>query len=216
MNVTKIVVLNVLLYVALFIIMYFVSLNTEHMGGDAAGNALSKGYSQLFYLLISFAIAIILTKKNIFLLRNNVFGWVKLVCFIPPLLPLSFFSVIFFEIGRSSTSIEKQVHKLTFEIRSSQKLKNAGFAFRSSGGGSFSKLKSPKKEDNFYIYKNSNAIFYESGRKFHISSDDFETPKYYLNIPYEPEPIPFTEWELLYDSLEIIKLEFRYKITKTN
>lgn len=75
-----------------------------------------------------------------------------------------------------------------------------------------------KAEDSFHFYENSNALFYETGSVFYVRSDEFETPEYQLEIPYEPEIVPFKAWETFFkttsESQESIKLEFRYKITK--
>ncbi len=219
MNANKTVVIGVILYVVLFIIMSISFVNTKFTGNDPAGNGMAKGLTFFYGLGILFIIAVILTIINAFFLNRVTHLWIKFIFFIPVLLPLVIFGIEYFEIGSPRPpSTDEQVHRLTIEVRTTKKLENPRYSFRSSKGGSHSKLNYKKAEDNFHFYENSNAIFYETGRKFYVRSDEFETPEYQLEIPYEPEIVPFTNWETFFktksESQDSIKFEFRYKITK--
>lgn len=194
-------------------------MNTKFTGNDAAGNGMAKGLTFFYGLGMLFIIALVLTIINAFFLNRVTQLWVKLLFLVPVLLPLLVFSIEYFEIGRPRPpSIAKQVHRMTIEIRSTEKLVNPRFSFRSSKGGSHSKLNYKRTEDHYHYYRNSNAVFYESARVFYILSDDFESPEHQLPIPYEPKITPFTNWESFYktksSSQDAINLEFRYKISK--
>lgn len=219
MTSNKIIITSVVIYVIILIIMYIGFSNQQFTGSDAAGNGMAKGLTFFYGLAILFLIAVILTIVNAFFFKGITSAWVKFLFFVPIALPLLILVVTFFEIGTpKQASIEKQVHRLTFEIRTRENLKDATFSFRSSKGGSHSKMKNEKVQDEFYVYENRNAIFYEDKRKFYIRSNGYETPEHYLEIPYKPEIIPFTNWEVLHgihaETKDTIKLEFRYKITK--
>ena len=219
MNANKTIVIGVILYVVLFCIMSISFLNTKFTGNDAAGNGMAKGLTFFYGLGILFIIAVILTIINAFFLNRVTHLWIRIIFFIPLVLPLVIFGIEYLEIGRSAPpSIVEQAHRLTIEIRTVNKLKNPRFSFRSSKGGSHSKLNYKEMEEDFHIYENSNAIFYGTGRLFYIRSDGFQTPEYELGIPYEPMIIPYTNWETFYrsksGSQDSIKLEFRYKISK--
>lgn len=219
MNANKTIVIGVLVYVVLFIILSITFVNTKFTGNDAAGNGMAKGLTFFYGLGILFVIAVILTIVNAFFLNRVTHLWIKFIFFVPVLLPLVIFSIEYFEIGRPNPpSITEQVHRLTIEIRTTKKLENPRVSFRSSKGGSHSKLNYKKTEDSFHFYENSNAIFYETGRLFYIRSAEFETPEYQLEIPYEPEIAPYTNWEIFFRTKsgpqDSIRLDFRYKITK--
>ena len=219
MSADKTIIITVILYITLFIMMSVAFLNTKFTGNDAAGNGLAKGLTFFYGLGLLFIIAVIVTIINVFFLKNVTSQWIKFFFFVPILLPLLVFGVEYLEIGKSRPpSIEDQAHRLTIEIRTTKELKNALLSFRSSKGGASSKLKDKKIENSFYIYQDNKAIFYESGRKFYIRTDEFETPEYHFEIPYEPKISSFTNWKTLFeeknDSQQNIKLEFRYKITK--
>lgn len=218
MNANKTIVIGVLVYVVLFIILSISFVNTKFTGNDAAGNGMAKGLTFFYGLGILFIIAVILTIINAFFLNKVTHLWIKFIFFIPVLLPLIIFSIEYFEIGRSGPpSIADQVHRLTIEIRTTKKLENPRFSFRSSKGGSHGKLNYKRAEDSFHFYENSNAIFYGTDRVFYVKSAEFETPEYQLEIPYEPEIAPFTDWVVFFKSKsgpqDPIRLEFRYKVT---
>ncbi len=215
----KVIITSVIIYIAILVLMYVSYSNQQFTGSDAAGNGMAAGLTFFYGLGILFLIAVIFTIINAFFFKGITATWVKFLFFVPITLPVLLFLITFFEIGTPrQASIEKQAHRLTFEIRTKESLKDATFSFRSSKGGSHSKMKNEKVEDDFYIYENRNAIFYEDKRKFYISFNGYETPEQYLEIPYEPKIIPFTKWEVLHgikgDTQDTIKLEFRYKITK--
>lgn len=219
MTSNKIIITSVVIYVIILIIMYIGFSNQQFTGSDAAGNGMAKGLTFFYGLGILLLIAVVLTIVNAFFFKGITSTWVKFLFFVPITLPLLILAVTFFEIGTSrQVSIEKQAHRLTFEIRTAESLKGGTFSFRSSKGGSHSKIRNEKVEGGLYAYENRNAIFYEDERKFYIRSNGYETPEHYLEIPYKPQIVPFTNWEVLHgihtDTQDTIKLEFRYKITK--
>lgn len=219
MTSNKIIITSVIIYIIILIIMYIGFSNQQFTGSDAAGNGMAKGLTFFYGLGILLLIAVVLTIVNAFFFKGITSTWVKFLFFVPITLPLLILAVTFFEIGTpKQVSIEKQAHRLTFEIRTTESLKDGTFSFRSSKGGSHSKIRNEKVEGGLYVYENRNAIFYEDGRKFYIRSNGYETPEYYLEIPYKPGIVPFTNWEVLNginnETQDTIKLEFRYKITK--
>lgn len=219
MTSNKIIITSVVIYVIILVIMYISFSNQQFTGSDPAGNGMAKGLTFFYGLGILLLIAVVLTIVNAFFFKGITSTWVKFLFFVPIALPLLILAVTFFEIGTPrQASIEKQAHRLTFEIRTRENLKDATFSFRSSKGGSHSKMRNEKVEDNYYVYEDRNAIFYENKRKFYIRSNGYETPEYYLDIPYKPRIVPFTNWEVLNginkETQDTIKLEFRYKITK--
>jgi hypothetical protein len=134
-------------------------------------------------------------------------------------LPTLILLIEFFGLGKQKEPIiEEQAHRLTIEIKTATKLENATLLFRSSRGSSASKLTPVREEDGIYFYEKSNAIFYEEGRKFYVYSNEFTTTEHYLVIPYQPEPLPVTDWSVLHgmksNGIDSVTLEFRYKITK--
>jgi len=219
MNANKTIVIGVILYVVLFIILSISFVNTKFTGNDAAGNGMAKGLTFFYGLGILFIFAVVLTIINAFFLNRVTHQWIKFIFFVPVLLPIVVFSIEYFEIGSyRPPSTAEQVHRLTIEIKTTKELGNPRYSFRSSKGGSHSKLNYKKMEGSFHFYENSNAIFYETGRVFYIRSDELETPEYELAIPYELEIVPFTDWETFFKtkggSKDSIDLEFRYKISK--
>lgn len=219
MTSNKIIITTAVLYVIILVIAYISFTNQQFTGSDPAGNGMAKGLTFFYGLAILFIVAVVLTIVNAFFFKGITSLWVKFLFFVPTSLPLLIFIITFFEIGTPrQTSIEKQVHRLTFEIRTKENLEDATFSFRSSKGGSHSKMRSEKKEGDFYVYENRNAIFYEDKRKFYIRSNGYETAEYFLEIPYKPEIVPFTNWKVLHgihaETKDTIELEFRYKITK--
>ncbi len=218
MTTTKIIIVSVISYISLFSVAYLLFLNSKFTG-DAAGSGLAKGLTFLYGLGFLFLIAIILTVVHIYLFSGVTPLWVKLISFIPLLLPTFVLLIEFFGMGRSEyPSIEEQAHRLTIEIKSTTKLENATLLFRSSKGSSSSKLKPIREEQGVYFYERSNLISYEEGRKFYVYSNDFETTEHYLVITYEPEVSPFTDWKVLQgmksNNVDSVILEFRYKITR--
>jgi len=219
MTSNKIIITSVVIYVIVLVIMYVSFSNQQFTGSDAAGNGMAKGLTFFYGLGILLLIAVVLTIVNAFFFKGISSTWIKSLFFVPIALPLLILAVTFFEIGTPrQASIEKQVHRLTFEIRTTESLKDGTFSFRSSKGGSHSKMRNEKVKDNYYVYEDRNAIFYENKRKFYIRFNGYETPEYYLDIPYKPQVIPFTNWEELNginkETQDTVKLEFRYKITK--
>jgi len=191
----------------------------KNTGSDAAGNGMAKGLTFFYGLGIFFIIAVFLTGISIFLFSSLTIMWLKYIAFVPILMPVLTFLYTMLEIGRPrQVNIEDQCHTLTFEIRTSDPLRNGVFGFRSSGGGSGSKLNKENSESEHNFYKSSNAIFYETSRMFQISSADFETAYHTLDIPYKPVVSPFTDWTTIVDFEQNdnskIELEFRYKVSK--
>jgi hypothetical protein len=218
MSATRIIIISVVSYISLFSVAYLLFLNSKFTG-DAAGSGLAKGLTFLYGLGSLFLIAIILTAVHIYLFRGVTPLWVKLISFVPLLLSTFIILTEFLGLGRpNSPTIEEQAHRLTIEIKTATKLENATLSFRSSSGGSSSKLRPIGEENGFYIYEKSTAIYFEEDRKFYVYSNEFKTPEYYLVIPYEPEASPFTDWSVIYginnNEIDSVMLEFRYKITK--
>ncbi len=221
MSANKVVVVSVSLYVILFLVSAILFYNTKFTGNDAAGNGMASGLTFLYGLAILFIIALILTGVNAFFFKNISIQWVKVLFFVPLLLPLLAFSIEFFEIGRPRVpSIDEQAHRLTYQIRTTEKLDSPKLSFRSTKGSSTGKLTFKKKAGDFYLYEKSNAIFFESERKFYISSGSLISEEYHLDIPYEPEIVPYGNWEELIweygDLNEALKLEFRYSVTQSD
>ncbi len=197
MTTTKIIIVSVISYISLFSVAYLLFLNSKFTG-DAAGSGLAKGLTFLYGLGFLFLVAIILTVVHIYLFRGVTPLWVKLISFIPLLLPTFVLLIEYFGLGRSTyPTIEEQAYRLTIEIKTPTKLENATLLFRSSKGSSSSKLKPIREEQGVYFYEKSNLISYEEERKFYVYSNEFETTEHYLVIPYEPEVSPFTEWKVL-------------------
>ncbi len=213
------IVLSVVIYVVSFVRAAILYKNKKFTGSDAAGNGMAKGMTFFYGLGIFFIGAIVLTGISIFLFSSLTILWLKYVAFVPILMPVLTFLYTMLEIGRPrQVSIEDQCHTLTFEIRTSGALRNGIFGFKSSGGGSGSRLNKENSEPEYNLYKSSNAIFYETGRKFQISSDDFETTYHTLDIPHKPVVSPFTDWTTIVDfernDNSNIDLQFRYKVSK--
>jgi hypothetical protein len=214
---TKIIIVSVLAYIALFFIAYILILNTKFTG-DAAGRGMASGLTFIFGLGILFIIAVILTSVLIYL-SSSAPSWVRLIAFIPILLPTFFFLKDFFGLSMpNEQAFEEQAYRLTIELKSDFNLENATFTFRSSKGSSSSKLHTIKEEGGFYFYEKNNAIYSEEERKFYVHSKDFETEESFLIISYKPEEIPFTDWKALpgikNNVEDSVILEFRYTITK--
>lgn len=213
------IVLSVVIYVASFIRAAILFSNKKFTGSDAAGNGMAKGMTFFYGLGIFFIVAIALVGVSIFLFSSLTILWLKYVVFVPILMPVLTFLYTMLEIGSPrQVSIEDQCHTLTFEIRTTNPLRNGVFGFKSSGGGSGSRLSKEKSKSEYTLYKSSNAIFYETGRKFQISSDDFETAYHTLDIPYKPVVFLFTDWTTIVDfkrdDNSKIELQFRYKVSK--
>ncbi len=220
MQANKVIITTVLIYITAFVVAAISYSNTKFTGSDAAGNGMAKGLTLFYGIGIFFIVALVLTVINGFFFKGIHTGWIKILFFVPIALPTCVFLFYFFEIGRPrQVPIEKQAHRLSFELRSTLDLGAATFGFRSSGGGSGSRLKIDRTENGLFFYKSNKAIFYEMDRKFSVHSDEFETEDFMLSdIPYQPEVIPYTEWQTIVgvrkDIQDTIKIDFRYKITK--
>lgn len=167
MTPNRIIITSVVLYIIILVMMYIHYSNQQFTDSDPAGNGMAKGLTFFFGLGLLFFIAVAFTVVNAFFFKGITLTWIKVLFFVPLLLPLLIFIITYFEIGTPrEASVEKQVHRLTFEIRTEEKLIDATFSFRTSKGGSHGKLKNEKAEGDFYVYENSNAIFYESKRVF--------------------------------------------------
>jgi presenilin-like A22 family membrane protease len=90
MNPTKVIVISVIAYIALFFIAYFLFQNTR-FSGDAAGSGLAKGLTFLYGLAFLFLLAVIVTIVLLVLYRSVTPFGVKLMAFIPIFLPLFIF-----------------------------------------------------------------------------------------------------------------------------
>ncbi|KQC30470.1 hypothetical protein [Flagellimonas eckloniae] len=221
MSANKRVLVSVSFYTVLFIVSVILFFNTKFTGNDAAGNGMASGLTFLFGLLGLFIVALILTVINAFSFKNISQYWIKLLFFIPLILPLSVLAAEYFQTGiPKEPSIKEQEHRLTIQIKTTEKLENPKLSFMSSKGSYNSKLTYKKTEGSFYIYEKSTVIVFESDRNFYISSNKIKTQRYYLEIPYEPKIIPYTDWKNLLGTEsninEPLKLEFRYTITKSN
>lgn len=215
-----IIITSVTLYTIIFAALCISYSNKQFTGSDIAGNGMAKGLTFIYGLGILLLIAIVVTIINAFFYKGITDTWIKFLFFVPISLPLSILTFTFLEIGRPrQPSIEEQSHKLTFEIRTKEKLDDLSFSLRTSNSGSHSSLNNRKEETNFYVYTFGNAIFYERSRMFSMRWGEYKTPEYDLEIPYKPQIIPFTNWESLNgineDTKDTVKLEFRYKISKS-
>ncbi len=85
----KVIIITVLLYIIVAISMYLKFLNMEFSGSDAAGNGMSKGLTFFYGLGILFLIAVVLTVVNTYFFKDISSIWVKIIFFIPILLPTS-------------------------------------------------------------------------------------------------------------------------------
>ncbi|MBT8314460.1 MAG: hypothetical protein KJP26_08365 [Maribacter sp.] len=102
---------------------------------------MAKGLTFFYGLGILFIIAVILTIINAFFLNRVTHLWIKIIFFIPVLSPLVIFGIEYLEIGRyAPPCMAEQAHSLTIEIRTTKKLENPRFSFRSSKGGSHNRL----------------------------------------------------------------------------
>jgi len=157
------VVLSVAIYVMSFLSAAILFSNKKFTGSDAAGNGMAKGMTFFYGLAIFFIGAIVLAGTSMFLFSSLTIMWLKYVAFVPILMSVLTLLYTMLEIGRPrQVSIEDQCHTLTFEIRTSGTLRNGVFGFRSSGGGSSSRLNEENSESEYNLYKSSNAIFYET------------------------------------------------------
>lgn len=216
MNASKIVVVDVIFYIVLFVIMYFTFSNTKFSGGDAAGNALSSGYTWLLGLGVSFVIGIILTIINIWLFKNISSVWIKLFSFVPILLPVIIFSVDYFGIGRPDQNDEfVSSLQLTLEIRSPEKIDSTTLTYKSSKGGYSRKLNFYKGEDNFYYDEFTFSLGDEEDRRFIIKAPNIEIQKNYFRFESFWGNLDYNEWTPLNPSESNIpdsmRIEFRYK-----
>lgn len=221
MNASKTVIISVLVYVVLFAIMYFTFINSKFTGGDAAGNALSKGLTYFLGLGVSFIIAIILTIVNMWLIRNGSSFWISALAFVPLLLPLIVFSVDNFAIGNPEQRDDMERNlRLTLEIRSSEKIDSAMLTYKTSEGGYSRKMVFVQDADNFYYDELPFTLSYETDRKFKIRSGNFETEEYYFDLGDAPEPFDYSDWIPLNLTgthyADSLKIDFRYRIIKTN
>jgi hypothetical protein len=163
MTATKIIIISVISYISLFSVAYLLFLNSKFTG-DAAGSGLAKGLTLLYGLGFLFLLAIILTVVHIYLFRGVTPLWVKLISFIPVLLPTFVLLIDVFGLGRPKyPTIEEQAHRLTIEIKTTTKLENATLLFRSSKGSSSSKLKPIREEQGVYFYEKSNSTLSNIG-----------------------------------------------------
>lgn len=212
---------SVVLYIIILISMYRAFSKRKFTGSDAAGNGMAKGLTFFYGLGALFLLAIILTIVNAFFFKDISFTWIKIIFFVPIVLPVLIIVIMSLEIGiPRKPSIEKQLRKLSFEIRTKEKLKNATFSLHTSSGDSEGDLNNEIMEEGFYRYRNEKFIFYENKRILYIKFDGYEAIEYELGIPYKPKNIPFTNWETIAgikkDTQDTIKLEVRFKISKAN
>lgn len=215
----KIIITSVTIFIAIVIIGAIIFSNLKFTGSDAAGNGMEKGFTFFYGLAGLVCLGIIFTIVNAFFFNEITSIWIKFLFFVPILLPSAIFLITFFELDQPRrVSLDKQAHSLMFEIKTTEKLKNPKFLFKTSRGSSHSTLYYDKVEDGFHFYKVGKSIFYEAERKFHVSSDEYKTPNYHLKIPFKPKIIPFTNWEIFHtinqNSHDSISLEFRYEITR--
>ena len=218
MNANKIIIISAVVYVVLFVITYLTVINSKFSGGDAAGNALSSGYAYLLGFGILFILAIIFTIINIWFFSQVSSLWIKLLAFIPILLPVIVFSVDYFGIGNNERDDIDLNFKLTLEIRSSEKIDSAAITYKSSKGGYSRKLNFNKSEDNFYYDELTFTLGDEEDRRFIINAPNIEIQKNYFRFEYFGGILDYTDWMPLkpIEPNDSLRIEFRYKFGKVD
>jgi len=218
MNSHKTILITTAIYVLIFVITIVGYSQKDYTGSDPAGNAMSAGITTMLIFGILFLLAVIITIFNAFSFKSITSNWVKLAFFTPIALP--FLTVFFLALldGNRDTSVKKQAHRLTLEIRSNQLLPEPYISFRTSNGSSGGSLKLDRDNAPWFIYKSTHSILYQTERKFQISYDTISTQIFYTKIAYKPTPAPFTNWENLpldtaTDNDSLI-MQVRYKVEK--
>ncbi|WP_222982891.1 hypothetical protein [Flagellimonas meishanensis] len=213
----KAIILSAVIYTVLFITAVFLYYNMNFSGSDAAGRGMERGFILLYGLGGAFLIAIILALVNRVQFKETSLLWVRLIYFVPLLLPMMAAGITYFEIGvPKAMSMDVQELRLTFEIRSSKKLDAPRLMFKSSSGSSSGILSYVGDRDGFHFYEKSNAISSAYDRFFYVEWAGIKTQKHVLKIPYQPQVTSFSNWQDFFEidngSEEAQKLEFRYKI----
>ena len=219
MNASKTVIISVLVYAVLFAILYFTFINSKFTGGDAAGNAMSKGYTYILGLGGSFIIAIILTGINFWLMRNGSPLWIKALALVPILLPMIVIGADYFAIGNREQGDDMERNlRLTVEIRSSEKIDSARLIYKSSMGGYSRKMVFIEGANNFYYDEQPFTVSYEVDGRFKIKSGNFETEEYYFDLEDAPDPLEYSGFIPLNligtNYSDSLKIEFRYMVDK--
>ena len=213
----KLVLLSSLLYIVVFIYLAYSHSNTSFNTSDAAGNAMAKGLGLVYGLVILFVIALVLTIINAFYFGEVTSLIIKILFFVPILMPTSVLIMTVMEVGRPTpVSIDKQRHRISFEIRTKRKLSEATLGFRGTYGRSKRAIKFKEEKDGYYYYVSSAYTYHEYNREYFIRSGEIETENNKLDLPYIPVETPLTDWVKVVAQKAVTDsfiFEVRYKIT---
>ncbi len=84
MHPNKIILVEVISYVVLYVLIYTLAPRFNNTsGGDAAGNGMAKGFLMLSIIAVFFFIAIALTVTNYFVLKGVTSPGIKFLAFVP-------------------------------------------------------------------------------------------------------------------------------------
>jgi len=90
MHPNKIILVEVLSYVILYVLIYTVAPRLNNTsGGDAAGNGMAKGLLMLSIIAVFFFIALALTVTNYFVLKGVTDPGIRFLAFVPLLVSVT-------------------------------------------------------------------------------------------------------------------------------
>ena len=201
----KFVVVSGVLFVILFV-GFFILTPTQTVG-ESVGFA--------YFYIIFFITALSLLIKNLVSKERITTKWIKYFAFFSVCLTISppLYLIVF---AAFEPSVDEQCHKVTFELKSSELLRNGQSSFNTSSGSSEGPLSKPRKEENNYIYDISVLTFKERKRSLVIEADNCNAV-FLFDIPDMPKPQPFSKWKApvrFNTSHPYVRLQLRYKIIK--
>lgn len=90
MHANKIILLEVVSYVLLYLLVYTLAPRLNNpSGGDAAGNGMSKGFLMLSIIAVFFFIAVGITITNYFVLTGGTSPGIRFLAFVPLLISVT-------------------------------------------------------------------------------------------------------------------------------
>lgn len=90
MHANKIIFLEVVSYVLLYLLVYTLAPRLNNAsGGDAAGNGMSKGFLMLSIIAVFFLVAVGITITNYFVLKGVTSPGIRFLAFVPLLISVT-------------------------------------------------------------------------------------------------------------------------------